>query len=104
MIKIINASEIPESFYRPRVIEGSSGENVHEKVQDYINRIKKDGDGALHKIDEELFAQGFQHSKPESFLIPKETLKNAADKLKKENPALYDAVSPISWPATSRSC
>jgi len=93
MIKIINASEIPESFYRPRVIEGSSGENVHEKVQDYINRIKKDGDAALHKIDEELFAQGFQHSKPESFLIPTETLKNAADKLKKENPALYDAVS-----------
>ena len=92
MIKIINASEIQDSFYRPRVIEGSSGENVHEKVQDYINRIKKDGDNALHTIDAELFAQGFQHSKPKAFLIPQETLKNAAEKLKKENPALYEAV------------
>lgn len=93
MIKIINAADIPDSFYRPRVIEGSSGENVHEKVLNYIDRIKKDGDKALHQIDDELFAQGFQQSKPESFLIPQETLKAAADKLEKENPALYNAVS-----------
>ncbi|MCR4939860.1 MAG: histidinol dehydrogenase [Treponemataceae bacterium] len=93
MIKIIKAEEIPESFYRPRVIEGSSGENVHEKVLTYIERVKKDGDKALHKIDEELVSLGFQQSKPESYLIPQETLKEAADKLKKENAALYEAVS-----------
>lgn len=93
MIKIINASEVPQSLFQPRVITGSSGENVHEKVLAYLHRVKADGDKALHEIDAELFEQGFQQSKPESFLIPKDTLKAAADDLKKNNPALYEAVS-----------
>ena len=43
-IKIINANEVSNDFYKPRTL----GSSVTEKVQSFIAKAKVDGDKALH--------------------------------------------------------
>ena len=88
-IKIINANEVSKDFYQPRTL----GSSVTEKVQTFIAKVKAQGDEGLHQINDELFNAGFDKASPNTFEIPKEILKASAEKMQKENPELYDAIS-----------
>ena len=88
-IKIINANEVSKDFYQPRTL----GSSVTEKVQTFIAKVKAQGDEGLHQINDELFNAGFDKASPDTFEIPKEILKASAEKMQKENPELYDAIS-----------
>ena len=88
-IKIINANEVSKDFYQPRTL----GSSVTEKVQTFIAKVKAQGDEGLHQINDELFNAGFDKASPDTFEIPKEILKASAEKMQKENPKLYDAIS-----------
>lgn len=88
-IKIINANEVSKDFYQPRTL----GSSVTEKVQTFIAKVKAQGDKGLHLINDELFNAGFDKASPDTFEIPKEILKASAEKMQKENPKLYDAIS-----------
>ena len=92
-IKIINYNELFSDkayadFFKPRKL----GSSVHAQVEDFIRRIKDGGDKALHQIIAELYEKGFEKSNPENFEIDKNDIKKAADKMKSENPELYNAI------------
>ena len=88
-IKIINAKEVSKDFYKPRTL----GSSVTERVQSFINIVKAKGDEGLRQINDELVNAGFDKASPATFEIPKEVLKASAEKMQKENPELYEAIS-----------
>lgn len=82
MIRIQKSSEIEDAFFEGRDFGASI-----DVVKDVLSDIKKKGDAALHGYEAK-----FDVSDPASFEIPQEELKAAAEKMKRENKALYDAV------------
>ena len=75
MITIQKASEIEESFF-----DGRDFGNSIDTVRDVLKDVKSRKDAALHE-----YSAKFDVSSPASFEIPMETLKAAADKMKKHN-------------------
>ena len=88
-IKIISSNEVSQDFYKPRTL----GSSVTEKVQSFINIVKTKGDAGLHQINDELVNAGFDKASPATFEIPQEVLKASAEKMQKENPELFEAIS-----------
>lgn len=83
-MKIISSKEISQDFYLPRKIAN----DVHDIVQGIIDSVRKDGDQALHQMSEK-----FDQAAPKSLLIDPSDLASAAEKLQKENPELFAALS-----------
>lgn len=82
MIKILKASELEESFFDGR----DFGESI-EVVKDVLRDVKNLGDKALSD-----YGAKFDVSAPAHFEIPKNELKAAAEKMKHENPGLYESL------------
>ena len=82
MIKIVKASELEKEFFEGRDFGGSI-----DVVKEVLSDVKKSGDKALRE-----YGAKFDVSSPATFEVPKEELEAAAQKLKRENPALYDAL------------
>ncbi len=82
MITIQKASDIEERFFDGRDF-GSSIDTVRTVLQD----VKERKDAALHE-----YSAKFDVSSPAAFEIPMETLKAAADKMKQNNPELYNSL------------
>lgn len=82
MIKILKASELEKEFFDGRDFGGSI-----DVVKDVLSDVKKTGDKALRE-----YGAKFDLSSPATFEVPQEELKAAAEKMKKENPALYDSL------------
>ncbi len=82
MIRIERASDIDSSFY-----EGRDFGDSLDSVKDVLKDVKLNGDEALHR-----YTAKFDLADPASFEIPLSTLKAAADKMKAENPKLYDSI------------
>lgn len=82
MIKIVKASELEKEFFEGRDFGGSI-----DVVKDVLSDVKKSGDKALRE-----YGAKFDVSSPATFEVPKEELEAAAQKLKRDNPALYDAL------------
>lgn len=83
-ISIISAKDITPDFYEPRKLAS----DVHDIVASILADVKENGDYALHHM-----SQKFDQASPETFQIPVEDLKIAAEKLKTEKPELYNAIS-----------
>lgn len=83
MIKIENYANIPLTFFEPRNL----GNNVHDIVDSIIQNVRANGDKALLE-----YSQKFDQASPSIMEIPEEDLKKAEEKLKKENPELYNAL------------
>ena len=84
MIQIVKYSEVPSDFYEPRKFDSS----VHDLVQKILDNVKADGDKAL-----KIYSSQFDKINVNDFLVSKEDLKAAADKMKNQNPKLYDSLS-----------
>lgn len=82
MIKIVKASELEESFFEGR----DFGESI-DVVKDVLRDVKKMGDKALSD-----YGAKFDVSAPSHFEIPQNELKAAAEKMKHENPGLYESL------------
>ena len=82
MIKIQRADEIEDSFF-----EGRDFGNSIDTVRDVLKDVKSRKDAALHE-----YSAKFDVSSPASFEIPEETLRKAADKMKANNPKLYESL------------
>ena len=83
MIKIQSASEVEKDFFTPRDFSDSA-----ETVRAIIDDVKKRGDAALRD-----YGKKFDAASPASFSVPEDELRAAAEKFKRERPALYDALS-----------
>lgn len=88
-IKIIDYTQISDDFFKPRKL----GSDIHEVVNSYIQRVKTNGDKALHEINTELANAGFEKANPNTFEIDPSLLKKASDDLQKTNPKLFDAIT-----------
>lgn len=82
MIKIQKYSDIDSDFFTGRDFGGSI-----DVVKDILLDVKNRGDSALFE-----YGAKFDVSAPSSLEIPFEELKKAAEKMQKENPALYDSL------------
>ncbi len=82
MIKIVQASELEESFFEGR----DFGESI-DVVKDVLRDVKNVGDKALAD-----YGAKFDVSAPEHFEIPQIELKAAAEKMQRENPGLYESL------------
>ncbi len=82
MIKIVKASELEESFFEGR----DFGESI-DVVKDVLRDVKTMGDKALSD-----YGAKFDVSAPSHFEIPQNELKAAAEKMKRENPGLYESL------------
>lgn len=82
MIKIFESKDIENAFYNGR----DFGESI-DVVKDVLKDIQKKGDAALAE-----YGAKFDVSSPSSLLIPEAELKAAAEKMKKENPELYNSI------------
>lgn len=82
MIKIVQASELEESFFEGR----DFGESI-DVVKDVLRDVKNLGDKALAD-----YGAKFDVSAPEHFEIPQIELKAAAEKMQRENPGLYESL------------
>ena len=82
MIKIVQASELEESFFEGR----DFGESI-DVVKDVLRDVKNMGDKALSD-----YGAKFDVSAPSHFEIPQIELKAAAEKMKRENPGLYESL------------
>ena len=82
MIKIVKASELEESFFEGR----DFGESI-DVVKDVLRDVKNMGDKALSD-----YGAKFDVSAPAHFEIPQNELKAAAEKMKHENPGLYESL------------
>ena len=82
MIKIQKYCDVEDSFFDGRDFGGSI-----DVVKDVLSDVKKRGDDALFE-----YGAKFDVSSPSSLEIPSSELKNAAEKMKRENPKLYDAI------------
>ena len=83
MIKIQNAADVENGFFSGR----DFGPGI-DAVREILNDVKSNGDKALHH-----YATRFDVSDPETFKIPQESLKAAAEKMRSENPDLYNSLS-----------
>ena len=82
MIKIIKASELEPAWFDGRNFTGTN-----EVVQNVIKDVIENGDAAIKKV-----ADKYDVASPSSYLIPESELKAAAEKLKKEEPDIYNAI------------
>lgn len=82
MIRIQDASDIEEGFFRGRDFGDSTG-----TVRDMLKQVQEKGDAALHE-----FSARFDVSSPASFEIPREELKAAAEKMERTAPELYKSL------------
>ena len=82
MIKIQKASEVEESFFNGR----NFSESI-ETVQNVLKDIQNRKDEALLE-----YTVKFDKVHPQQFEIPAETLKACADKMKQNNPNLYNSL------------
>lgn len=82
MIKILKASELEESFFDGR----DFGDSI-DVVKDVLRDVKNLGDKALSD-----YGAKFDVSAPAHFEIPQNELKAAAEKMKHENPGLYESL------------
>ncbi|MBQ6028674.1 MAG: histidinol dehydrogenase, partial [Treponema sp.] len=82
MIKIVKASELEESFFEGR----DFGDSI-DVVKDVLRDVKNMGDKALSD-----YGSKFDVSAPAHFEIPQNELKAAAEKMKHENPGLYESL------------
>ncbi len=82
MIKIVQASDLEESFFEGR----DFGESI-DVVKDVLRDVKNLGDKALAD-----YGAKFDVSAPEHFEIPQIELKAAAEKMQRENPGLYESL------------
>ena len=82
MIKIVDYTELDEAWFSGRDFTGTD-----EAVREIVDTVKRDGDAALR-----AYGKKFDAVSPDSFLISRDDLKAAAEKLQKENPKLYDAL------------
>lgn len=82
MIKIQNANEVEDSFFSGR----DFGESI-DTVRLVLKDVQQNKDKALHE-----YSAKFDVSSPASFEIPMEELKAAADKMKQNNPDLYNSL------------
>ncbi|MBO7122164.1 MAG: histidinol dehydrogenase [Treponema sp.] len=82
MIKIVKASELEESFFEGR----DFGESI-DVVKDVLRDVKKMGDKALSD-----YGAKFDVSAPSHFEIPQNELKAAAEKMRREDPGLYESL------------
>ena len=82
MIKIVKASELEESFFEGR----DFGESI-DVVKDVLRDVKNMGDKALSD-----YGAKFDVSAPSHFEIPQNELKAAAEKMRREDPGLYESL------------
>lgn len=82
MIKILKASELEESFFEGR----DFGDSI-DVVKDVLRDVKNMGDKALSD-----YGAKFDVSAPAHFEIPQNELNAAAEKMKHENPGLYESL------------
>ena len=82
MIKILKASELEESFFEGR----DFGDSI-DVVKDVLRDVKNMGDKALSD-----YGAKFDVSAPAHFEIPQNELKAVAEKMKHENPGLYESL------------
>lgn len=82
MIKILKASELEESFFEGR----DFGDSI-DVVKDVLRDVKTMGDKALSD-----YGAKFDVSAPAHFEIPQNEFKAAAEKMKHENPGLYESL------------
>lgn len=82
MIKIIDYKDLEDSFFESR-----SFGNSDSVVTSILEDVKAKGDAALR-----LYGQKFDVSVPESFEVPQEELKAAAEKLQKNKPEVYESL------------
>lgn len=83
MIKIQKADEVEKEFFAGR----DFGPGI-DTVRTVLNDVKTNGDSALHN-----YTAQFDVADPSAFEIPMETLKAAAEKLRNENPDLYNSLT-----------
>ena len=87
-IKTISCTEIPESFYSSeRLVSTQEAANITEKVSKIIERVKTEGNKAIYEV-----AAQYDRANPKNLQISQEDIKNAENKLKKDNPKLYDSL------------
>lgn len=82
MIKILKANQV-----EPEWFDGRNFSGTNEVVQNVIKDVIENGDAALKKYGEK-----FDVSAPASFLIPESELKACADKMKANQPDIYNAI------------
>ena len=82
MIKIQNYKDIDNDFFDGR----DFGSSI-DIVKDVLVDVKKRGDEALSE-----YGKKFDVSAPKTLEIPGEELKAAAEKMKAENPKLYESI------------
>lgn len=82
MIKIQNASEVESSFF-----EGRDFGSSLDTVRDILKDVRENKDAALHK-----YSQKFDAACPDTFEISRKDLEKAAEKIKSENPDLYESL------------
>ena len=83
MIKIQKACDIEDSFYNGRDFGGTI-----DTVRDVLKDVQTRKDEALRE-----YSTKFDVSSPKSFEIPTAELKAAAEKMQKQNPDLYKALT-----------
>ena len=82
MIKIQKASEVESSFF-----EGRDFGSSLDTVRDILKDVRENKDAALHK-----YSQKFDVACPDTFEISRADLEKAAEKMKSENPSLYESL------------
>lgn len=82
MIQIADYTELSEDWFVGRDFTGTD-----ETVREIVDTVKWDGDAALRE-----YGKKFDAVSPDSFLVNRDDLKAAAEKMQKENPELYDAL------------
>src|SRR5574344_812344 len=83
MIKIQNASEVEQSFFNGRDFGGTI-----DTVRDVLKKVQENKDSALREYREK-----FDVSAQKTFEISMSELKSAEDKIQKNNPDLYKALT-----------
>ena len=83
MIKISKYEELEDDFFNAR----SFGNKTDETVKSVLEEVQSKGDAALR-----IYGSKFDVSVPQSFEVPQEELKNAAENLKIKNRDEYDAI------------
>lgn len=82
MIKIQKASEVESSFF-----EGRDFGSSLDTVRDILKDVRENKDAALHK-----YSQKFDVACPDTFEISRKDLEKAVEKMKSENPDLYESL------------
>jgi len=84
-MNIIKGEEF-DSYWKSRAYQ-EDDEAVETVVKDIISAVSKDGDAAVR-----VFASKFDKSSPEQLEVPTQTVKQAADELRKNDPELTAAM------------